>query len=1147
MSQIAFQEIAMRVLTFAVAAAALCAQEYRATLSGRITDPQGAVVPNAKIVATQTDTGAKFETKSGADGLYTIPFLPPSGYSLTAESAGFKKYDRKGIQLGANERVGLDIEMAIGQMTETISITAEAPVLNTTTASTGQVITTRQIDNMPLSGRTPLALAQLAFGVTPTDDPRFTRPFDNAGPSGFSMGGSPSRSNELLIDGAPDTTGDNRVAYNPPVDAVAEVKAESFQADAAYGHTGGGTVNVVLKSGTNTFHGTLYEFNQISNTAATPFFTNKVGGRKPSSRFNQYGGSLSGPVQIPKVVDGRNRIFFFFAYEGISDALPAPATTTVPSAAQKQGNLSSLLASGAAYQIYDPATGVAEGARVRRQPFANNIIPASRLSPIAQNYLKLYPDPNQPGRADGQDNFISLTNGERNTFYNYLGRMDFNISDRHKVFFNARHNQRIGQGGNGFNKSLTDNPTATNALRRINWGYMVDDVYTITPTFLMNTRLNWTRFQEPRVNFSEGFDSTSLGFPAALSAAAPFRVLPRITFARFTGVGDSGPRSFPFDSFQIFETLTKITGKHSLKFGADLRQLRESDFNYGFSNGTFAFATDWARGPLDNAAPAPLGQDLAAFLLGLPTGGQYDIAAARTNLSNYYAFFFQDDYRVKPNLTLNLGIRAEHESGTTERFDRSVNGFDETSASPISAAALAAFGRNPVAGVANFRVNGGLRFPGQGTRLIYTTPALTFSPRFGFAYTLSPKTVVRGGVGIYYFTYGVVGNNAPGFSQTTAFVPSLDGFRTPASTLANPFPNGIERPTGSAAGLATFMGRPVAFMNPNAESQYSARWQLSVQREMARNTVLEVGYMANKAVRLPVDYAANGLPMQFLSTSGERDQAVINNLTANVPNPMAGLIPGTGLNGGLVGRNQLLRAFPQFTGVTAQRLNDGSSHYHAFQVRFEKRFSSGFQMLANYQWSRLLERRSRLNELDPFLEKRVAAEDRPQRLVTSGSWEMPFGKGRKYGNAVNGLTNQIIGGWIVNAIVTLQPGAPLNWGNVIYLGGPINVDAHNPDRTFDTTRFNRVAAQQLDWNRRTFSSRFNDTRADGVNQIDFSVIKAFPIFERLNMTYRCEFFNLTNTPIFSGPQLAPTNTNFGLITNQANQPRRVQMALRLVF
>ncbi|MCC6540321.1 MAG: TonB-dependent receptor [Bryobacterales bacterium] len=783
----------LRAVAFLCLVASAFAQEYRATLSGRITDPQGAVVPGVKIVAVQVETAAKFETVSGQDGLYTIPFLPPAAYRVTAEAAGFKKYDRTGVQLGANERVGLDIEMIVGQLTETIEVNAEAPMLNTASASTGQVINTRQIENMPLSGRTPLALAQLAFGVTPTDDPRFTRPFDNAGPSGFSMGGAPGRSNELLIDGAPDTTGDNRVAYNPPVDAVAEVKAESFQADAAYGHTGGGTVNVVLKSGSNTFHGTASEFNQISNFAATPFFTNRAGGKKPTSRFNQWGATISGPVVIPKLVDGRNKVFFFFAYEGIKDALPAPSISTLPTAAQKQGNLSNLLASGAAYQIYDPNTGVVEGARVRRQPFPNNIIPSSRLSPIAQNYLKYYPDPDAgAGRADGQDNFTSLTNGERNDFWNYLARTDLNLSDRHKVFFNFRANKRIGQGGNGFGKALTDNPTATNPLRRINYGLMMDDVYTISPTFLMNTRLNWTRFKEPRINYSEGFDSTSLGYPAYLAAASPLKVMPRIQFSRYTGMGDGGGRAFPFDSFQLFETFTKIAGRHSLKFGADIRQLRESDLDYGLSNGSFVFGTNWTQGPLDNSAAAPLGQDLAAFLLGLPTGGQYDINAARTNLSNYYAFFLQDDFRVRSNLTLNIGLRAEHESGTTERFDRSVNGFDETSASPIAAAAQAAYARNPIPELSQFRVNGGVTFAGQGSRLIYSTPALTFSPRFGFAWTPMAKTAIRGGVGIYYFTYGVTGNNAPGFSQTTAFVPTLNGFLTPSSTLANPFPNGIE-------------------------------------------------------------------------------------------------------------------------------------------------------------------------------------------------------------------------------------------------------------------------------------------------------------------------------------------------------------------
>lgn len=1128
------------------------AQEFRATLSGRVTDAQDAVLARVAIKVVQTDTGSKFETVTNDEGLYTVPFLPPATYKLTAELAGFKKLERGNIVLSANERVAVDLRLEVGNAAETLVVTEEIPLLQTATASVGQVVTSAQVEKMPLAGRTPLALAQIAFGVIPTNDPRFTRPFDNGGPAGFSMGGAPNQTNELLIDGAPDATGNNRVAYNPPMDAVAEVKAESFNVDAAYGHTGGGIVNIILKGGGNNFHGTLYEFNQNSAFNATPFFTNRAGARKPVSRYNQYGGSVSGPVMIPKVLDGRNKLFFFFGYEGVKDALPAPTISTVPTAAQRTGNFSSLLSVGAAYQIYDPATGAREGNRVRRDPFPGNIIPANRLSPIARNYLNFYPQPNQAGRPDGQDNLLSATSGERNDFFNYIGRMDVNLSDRHKLFVGVRHNQRVGQGSNNLNQSLIDPITAGNGLTRRNWGVMADDVYTFSPSLLLNSRVNWTRFSEPLRNFTTGFDSTSLGFPAYLSANASARVVPRIRFSRFTGFGDTGGTIFPFDSFQVFESLTKILSKHSLKFGVDLRQQRESQLNFGFSNGDFLFGTNWTQGPLDNAAPSPLGQDLASFLLGLPTDGAYDNNTARQNKRSYYSFFVHDDFRFRPNLTFNLGIRAERETPTTERYNRSVNGFDDGATLNLTNAARAAYAANPIPELApqNFRPQGGLTFASPSNRNIYATPGLNISPRAGFAWTptaLGNKMVVRGGAGIYYFVLGINGANQPGFSQQTPVVASLDGFLTPSATLANPFPTGFIAPSGSSLGANTFVGRGVTFFNPPAKNPYSVRWNLSASRQLDKNTVFEIGYMGNKAVRLPVDYQFNGMPVQFLSTSPNRDQAVINQLTANVANPYAGLVPGTGLNGGFVGRNQLLRRYSQFTSVTGQQLNDGSSWFHALQARVERRFSSGLQVTGNFQASRLMEKRSRLNDLDPFLEKRIAAEDRPWRVVINGSYDMPFGRGQRFGGSVNRWTNLAIGEWTINAIYTAQPGAPLTWGNVIYLGGPLNIDPHNVDRTFDTSVFNRVAAQQLDWNRRTFPTRFSDLRQDGVNQLDFSIIKGFKFVERVNLTYRCEFFNSTNRPIFSGPQLAPTNTNFGLITNQANQPRRIQMALRLVF
>src|SRR3954447_14930414 len=1077
-------------------AATCTGQEFRATISGRVTDAQSSAVPSVKILVVQIGTGAKFEAVSDHEGLYTIPFLPPAAYRLTAEAAGFKRYLRDNLAVGANERLGINIQMEVGVVSETINVESEAAVLQTTTASTGQVISSAQIENMPVSGRTPLALAQLAFGVVPNTDPRFTRPFDNAGPSGFSMGGAPAQVNELLIDGAADNTGAPRVAYTPPMDAVTEVKAESFQADAAYGHSGGGTVNIITRSGTNQFHGTLYEFNQNSAFNATPFFTSKAGAKKPVSRFNQYGGSFSGPVRLPKLIDGRNRVFFLFAYEGVRDALPAPTTNTMPTPAERNGDFSALLGLGSTYTIYDPLSGSVQGARVARTPFANNTIDPSRISPIAKNYLQYFAQPNQAGQANGQANFLSNTDGERNRFYNTLGRLDVNLSDRHKFFFGARNNLRVGSGGNAFGKSVYDNPTAGNYLQRLNWGLTFDDVYTISPSFLVNSRLNWTRFVEPQTNFSLGYDSTTLGLPAYLSANAPRKILPRVSFSTFTALGSDGGIERPLDIFQIYESFTKIQGKHTLKFGVDLRQCRESQLNAGYSNGTFVFGNNWTNGPLDNSPSAPIGQDLAAFLLGMPTSGQYDLNAFRQNKNNYYAAYFQDDLRLRPNLTLNLGLRLEGETPTTERYNRTINGFDSTTPSPIAAKAMAAYAANPIPEipVAQFKVNGGPVFAGPDNKGIYATPKANFSPRFGFAWTpgMITKTVIRGGGGIFYFPYGIAGNNAPGFSQTTPLVATNDGYLTAAATLANPFPAGIQQPSGSTLGLATFLGQSITYYDPNPGYAYSARWQASVQRELFPNVLLELGYIGNKAVKMPVNHNFNGTPLGYLSTSPSRDQATIDRLSANVPNPFAGLLPGTGLNGSVIARSQLLGAFPQFSGasgVMGQSFTDGSSYFHAFDARIEKRFSHGFLMLINFQWSKLMEKRSRLNDMDPLLEKRIAAEDRPYRLVWSGTYDLPFGRGKALLGGANRLADLAVGGWNLNLITTFTTGTALGWGNMIYLGGPLNLDPHNVDNSFDVSRFNRVNAQQLGSNLRTFPTRFADLRADSVQQIDFSIIK----------------------------------------------------------
>ncbi len=1139
-------------------AAAAPAQEYRSTLSGRVLDAQQAVVPGAKITLVAVETGARYETVAGAEGQYTVPFLPPGAYNISAEAQGFKRYVREKVQMVTNERRALDINLEIGQIAETVTVSAETSLLETSNASVGQVITARQIENMPMNGRTPLVLAQLAFGVTPAADPRFARPFDNAGPSGFSMGGAPAQTNELLLDGAPDTTRNMRVAYNPPVDGVAEVKVETFMADAAYGHTAGGTVNVVMKGGTNQVHGSAYNFNQVSKLAATNFFTNRAGQKKSVTRYNQYGANAGGPMYIPKLYDGRNKVFWYFAYEGIKDSFPEPITTSVPSDAFRNGDFSALTRIGANYTIYDPTTGVVEGARIRRTPFGNNTIPANRINAIARNYFPYWPAPNQGGQADGRDNFLSPS-VRADDYNSQIGRLDFNLSDRHKFFYNFRHNERLEDRGNRFFNIGTGN-----YLARVNWGTMIDDVYTFSPTTLLNTRFNWTRFTEGNTRASDGFDFTTLGFPQSLQGFSAKNVMPRVNVGGINSLGDSGGDNTPFDIFQIFVNLTKIHGKHSLKIGTDLRLQRESSNGFGNSSGAYDFGTNWVRGPLDNSTGAPFAQEFASFLLGLPTGGNWQINASRTGQYGSYAFFVQDDYRVRSNLTLNLGIRYERDVPTTERFNRTTVGFDPNVASPVDAAARAAYARSPIAEVpvANFKAVGGMLFASSSQRSVYDTNGYV-SPRFGFAWTpgFVKRTSVRGGVGLFLGPLDP-SLQQPGFSQTTNIVPTLNSFLTPNATLSNAFPPpGIQQPTGASLGIATFLGQGITVVGRDRVNPYSIRWTLDIQRELGRNLVFEIGYIGNHSVHLRMgdSQSIRFVPPEFLSTSPFRDQPVIDRLSALVPNPFAGLLPGTNLNGATFARSNLLVQYPHFTGVSVSDLSDGTSFFHMLQVRLEKRYSNGLQFLTNFQFSKLIEQRTRLNTFSD-LHKRISADDRPHRIVFSASYDLPFGKGKPYGAAAHPVVRQIIGGWILNGIYTYQPGPPAgDWGNVIYLGGDLNWDPKNIDNTFNRDPFITKTATVTTWsasaasasalgsNIRVFPQRFANLRNDGVNNVDASILKNFDITESVRLQFRTEFFNFFNHVTFNGPNLDPTNSNFARITGQSNLPRTTQMALKLTW
>lgn len=1128
-------------------AIAASGQVSRGDLAGRVTDQAGAVIAGAQVVATESGTGAIYKGTSNSAGDYNLPFLAPGTYTVTVSYTGFKQFKKTNVFVPANEHVTADAQLGIGEATEVVSVSADSPLLETSMASTGQVLDSEDIENIPVNGRTPLILGQLAYGAISTGNPQFNHPFDNSGPSSVALGGGASKKNEILMDGAPDSGADGTLAYSPPMDAVQEVKVETFQADAAYGHTSGGTINQLTRSGTNKFHGSAYEFNQVSALADTPWFTKRSGARKSVTRFNQYGGTIGGPVLIPHVYNGRDKLLFFFGYEGIQDNTPSPSVISVPTDAERKGDFSALLPLGIV--IYDPATGVKSGSRVVRQPFPNNIIPTDRLNPVGTKLASYFGEPNLPGLADGESNYYYPGNST-DSFDSELGRIDLNLRAKDKLFFTFRHNYRYHASGNAFNNVATGS-----VLIQPNWGSTVDEVHTFNDKTVWENRANWTRNTESRP-LAAAFQPSQLGFPTSLDLNTVQQGFPVTSGTKYVDYGYSKGDLIPFDQFQIFSALNHIIGKHSVQVGADLRLLKQSSLRFGNSSGLYSFALNggqgWTNGPNDNSSAASIGQEFASMLLGLPTSGSFDVNSRQTTQAKYLAFFVQDNYRMRPNFTLNLGLRYERDLPTTERHNESVDGFDTSAVSPINAAAQGNFASSPVSGVNFPTLHGGLTFASSSNPALYHTQADKFSPRLGFAWTPHPRMSVRGGYGIFNSSIGRVDPIASGFNQTTQLQASLDGYLTPYGTLSNPFPTGLITPPGASQGLATFLGQGVSFYPHTILNEYAERWDLDIQQELPANVLLEVGYVGEHGVHGGVSHNVNSVPVQYLSYGQSRDTAVINNLTANVANPFRGLLPGTSLNGSTVQRQQLLLPYPQFTSVTLSSEPSGASLFDELEARVEKRMSHGVRFLANYSWSKRLERVSYLNQQDPRPEKRIAADDRPQHLVLSGTWELPFGEGRHYAVHVP-LAHYAVSGWNLSTVYSWQPfGAPLAWGDVIYLGTNLNnlqVHPHNVNAAFDVTQFDRKSGDQpvAGTHIRTLPSQVSNARADGISSMDLSIIKANRITETVHLQIRADLFNALNHPQFSAPNLSPTSGSFGQITSQANLPRTVQLALRLAF
>ena len=1134
-------------------AGSLAAQDPRGEIAGRVTDPSGAVVAGARVAAVSLDTNQITRAATNSAGDYLLPFLNAGEYVVTVESAGFQVYREAKVIVRTGESTVVDAKLALVSASHSVRVVASAPGVEGAIRDPGIVADSETIEVLPSRDGNPVLLALLAAGVADVADLSgggTSRAYENENASAIVVNGSSSGTHEYKIDGAPNTGGaSGNVAYVPPSGVVSEVKVEASLVDARIGFSSGATVSLSLKSGTNLLHGQLYSYIENPAANANSFFSNKSG-IHDNIREVRYGVNANGPVVVPGIYHGQNRTFWMYGFERIHAAQPAGANNfsyTLPSAPERAGNFADLLAYGSSYQIYDPATTHASTTSgvYARTAFPGNAIPASRLSQTALNIVAAYyPLPNLPGAKPTGVNY-TIPNVQTNDFDNHTFRLDDAIGERHRLFFRANLNMR----NQDMQQRLAGG--AGNDGGRNNLGLGIDDAYIIGSTFLADVRYSYTRYVDNYQPPSAGLDLTTLGFSQnyvnQIRAIDPRNLmLPDITPTGYPELNGQAMTRLASDIHSWGMDFTRTARTHTVRFGGEYRIYRDATANTGRSSGKLNFNTTWTLGPLSTSAASPMGEGFASFLLGLPTDGSFNVNPSLAQQYRVSGLYVQDTWKVKPRLTVSLGVRWEYEIPLTERYNRSVRDFDWGAALPIASAVQAAYAKSSIPQIAKnaFPVSGGLTFAGVGgqPRTLWSGDTHNFAPRAGVAWLVHPKMVLRASGGLFY---DIARQNAiqTGFSATTTLVASTNGGQTFQDSLDNPFPGGISLPTGSSLGDMTNVGQSISVFPALLRNPYVERWEAALQRELGNSqAVFQVAYVGSRGTHLRVSPQLDPIPAWYLSASPFYNAAVNTMLTAAVANPFYPLLPGTSLSGSTVATSQLLRPVPQFTSIGGMS-NVGFSWYHSLQAMLQKRFSRNYFVTVAYTWSKYMEGVTYLNATDTIPSRVISSQDRPQRLVASFTYAIP---GARHGR---GFAGALTGGWQIQAIWQQQSGAPLNFGDVLYLGGriPLPNGQRSVSHWFNTSVFDRGTATQLVYNIRRFPLRISDARTMGLSLLDTGVTRNVALHERLRLVFRADAFNALNHTEFSAPNTTPTSTDFGAITSTSHLPRVIEFSARMQF
>jgi hypothetical protein len=1103
----------------------LHAQVFNAQVTGEVTDATGALVPNARLTMTNLATKTAVTTTTTAAGVYRFPNLAPAEYKLNCVVAGFKNFEQGPITLQVNQTLEVNIRLQTGDATEQVTVSAAPPALETESSTLGQIVTTRSIENLPLNIRDAFALVALTPGVVLGSN------FGNGGgsdvgrnffKSDFNVGGGRSGSQEILLDGAPDTTPDiNRGVINPPVDSVQEFKVQANSFDAQFGRTSGGIVNMITKSGTSTWHGVGYDFERHSVMDANSFFNNRSGLPKQSFQRHQFGANAGGPVWKAKW-------FVFGDYEGLRQAYPASTINTVPTVLQRTGDFSQTFAgNGALIQIYDPNTLVSlpDGTR-QRSAFPGNVIPSNRINPVGAAVLAAYPTPNLPGNAvTGASNYIfaskSVTNGDK---YDIRNDINFNENNRMFVRFSRQEDARLVPGTMplpvGGGRQTSDHYTQA----------MADATHVFSTNTVADVSFSFTRALAYQFGRSQGFDLSTLKLPASYisQVVAQFPVFSPSDAVATSNGADSFVQFQPRNVWAVLGSLFHQKGRHALKIGGDIRLLHFNEGQNSNASGNFSFSRLFTQGPNPTQASTNGGNGVASLLLGDASGGSLIRINPISTQSTYYALYFQDDWRLTSRLTINLGVRWDVGIGDREKYNRLAY-FDPYAASPLAAGA----------GLPGLK--GALGWIGQGNPgNQQSTDWRNIQPRAGFAYSVTPKTVVRGGYGIFFLPRNVQGNGdgAVEAVRTTSMVATQDNLN-PATTMSNPFPAGLLPPLNDRDPLAN-TGSSVAAPVYTFRNGYSQTWSFGAQRQLPWGLVADAHYWGSKSTRLQVSWNINQLPDQYLSL-GTR----LNDL---VPNPFASQGLGGVLSGATISRQQSLLPFPQYTGVSQVFVSAGNSTYQAGTIQLEKRLSAKLTLLGAYTRSKAIDDvRTPQEFYNRRLEKGLSAFDAPNQFRLSGVYNLPFGRDRSFGKGMNPVLNAILGDWDINGILGIQSGQPIGIGRpAVNNGKSAHLDNPTIAKWFDTSVFSVAPSFTFG----TVGPVLPDVRTDAQRNLDAVLSKNFSLHVKertVRAQFRSEFYNVTNHPQFAGPNTSVSSLSFGIVTAQNNNPRDIQLGLKLSF